>query len=728
MESSLESISIIKEENNGQNKENINNKRKILEKEEEINFDKSLELSKIEVIDEQIKEKNKNEEDINDILDYSFIKENNTIKDKKFIKNNKSKITKEELNNIPLPIFSCIYCCNENISFNHLSKEIISNKYLFQTSVYDMNQLDNLISGKRANNKLYDIVINNYENLNDYYNKEKIGFFFDSKKFGKKCEKSETNTKKKFRIKFEEKVNKKKKDFYFKEIKGMHKISKNSLNNKCLFNSNSIINNYSSLAGLIPTGPELIQNFAEKKNNSLNSSHVSNLNMQGNAWKKNEIGLIGKDNNKHYVENIIEKIDKNVESDILDFLGVNDLKRKINKKDIDWEETYYDINKPIIDDDIFETSKEKEENVLNYSNNIHNKNRNRININIKYENKLNNNDSKHISINSENKSNIKISIFNISKSLASTNTSSNIIQKNKENKENKSLSVFLKKSNIFNFENNSMLSPRYNNLIIKDKRKAQKELKENNLSPSISKIRKNDCDTKSFKRLFGNGNSCLDLKNIHKKILFNHTVNINKDLNENKNVNNNHIDIDIKTSKLNIKESPKNLFLYSSNKNQTQINKENPGSKSYNKYKFLLNNNIKNNEVVNNRTFLDKMIKRFKSNKDGNKKQSTFNSVFKLNNKNIEQSHFKSRINNIKYSLIMSNKEKKINILNFSKKGTNIKNLESEYINNLMTPKINNKENNVLEKQFITENNNKTEGARVNMKLYKLKNEIRIIS
>ena len=720
MDSSLENISIIKEENSIKNKEDFNDKIKIIQREDAINFDKSLELSKIEAIDDQIKEKNKNEEDINNISDYSFIKGNNITNKKNLIKKNKNKITKEELNNIPLPIFSCIYCCNEKISFTHLSCEIISDKYLFQTSVYDINQLDNLILGKRTNkindNKLYDIVINNYENLKNFYDKEKINTFFKSKKFVKKCEKNEINIKKKFRMKLEEKVSKKKKDFYFREIKGMHKISKNSLNNKCLFNSNSIINNYSSLAGLIPTGPELIQNLAEKKNNSLDSSHLSNLNMQGNSWKKNEIGLIGKDNNKHYVENIIEKFDKNVESDIFEILGVNDLKRKINKKDIEWEETYYDINKPLIDDDIFEKSKEKGKNILNNRSNIHSKNRNRSNKNMNYDNKQNVKDSKHISINSDNKSNIKISIFNISKSLASTNTSSNIIPKNKDNK---SLSVSLNKNKIFNIENNSMLSPRYNHLIIKDIRKTKKEIKESNLSPSFSK--------KSYKKIFGYGNSCLELKNIHKKILFNHTVNINKDINEYRNMNNNHIDIDLKTSKLNLKETPKNLHLYAIKKNNIQINKENPINRSYNKYKLLLNNNNKNNESVNNRTFLDKMIKRFKSNKEGNVKHSTLNSVFKFN-KNIEQSQIKTSISNIKYSLIiLHNKGKKLKALNFYK-GINMKSLENDYINNnFITPNLNKIENNILGKKFVTENNNNG-NINFHRKFNNLKKEIRIIS
>ena len=238
MESSLESISIINDENNTMNKENMEK----IKGEEDFNFDKSLEISKIEIRDGNIKQKNKNEEDNNiddnnNSSEYSFIKENEIANnDKNIIKKekNKNKITKEELNYIPLPIFSCIYCCDEKVSFNHLSKEIISNKYLFQTSIYDIKTLDNLISGKRElkiyDNKLYNIVINNFENLKDFFVMKKINKFFKSKIFKTKCECDEINIKKKFRIKLEEKVNKKKKDFYFKEIKGMYKISKHSLN------------------------------------------------------------------------------------------------------------------------------------------------------------------------------------------------------------------------------------------------------------------------------------------------------------------------------------------------------------------------------------------------------------------------------------------------------------------------------------------------------------------
>ena len=719
----FKNISIIKEENTNQNNYNFNSNIRLM-KEDELNFEKSLEISKIENKEEQIKQKNGNEENINininDISDYSFITDNEIINNKK--KTNKNKITKEELNNIPLPIFSCIYCCNEKISFNHLSNEIISNKYLFQTSIYDLKQLDILITGKRSQkeeeNKLINIVINNFENLKAFYNKKESRYIFGTNKYGITCKKNEAIIKKRFRMKLEEQLNKKKKDFYFKEIKGMYKITKNSLNNKCLFNSNSIINNYSSLAGLIPAG-ETMQNIIEKKNNSINSSRISNLNMQGNnplPWKKNEIGLIGKDNNKHYVENIIEKIDKNGESDILDFLGENDLKRKINRKDIEWEETYYDINKPIIDDDIINTSIDMEENFLNYSNNNKiNKNRNNMNIIIEKQKNINNN-SKHISINSENKSHLKLSIFNNSKSLASTNTSSNIIQKNKENR---SLSIFLNKN--FNIGNNS--SPRNNNIIIKNIRNNRKLLKERELSPSISKKGIIDFDTKSYKKIFGIGNVLLDSKNIHKKILFNHTVNIKKDIKEYKNIYNKHIDI-------NIKDDTKNIFFMNNiNHNKININKENINNKSYNKLIYNNNDNDKNINTENNITFFDKMIKRFKSNKDSNKKRSIFNPIFKFN-KNNEKPQMKSPpINNIKYSLILpQNKDKKLNLLNFNKNSIIIKSLENDYINNFVSTNMCKKENNLLERKMITENNYKENNINQNRNFNYLKNGIRIIS
>ena len=701
MDISIDSISTIKVENDNKIKKNNEFQVEAKNKEDDFNFEKSFELSKIEILDEIYKQKTDDEvNNINDISDYSFDKENNkkNSKEKKIKK--KKKIKGEELNNIPLPIFSCIFCCNEIVSFRHLSNEIISNKYLFQTSIYDIKQLDFLISGKINkkidNDKLLDIILNNFENIKEFINGDKINNFFKSKKFKTRCEYNKLLIKNKFRTKFEEKVNKKKKDFYFKEIKGTYKISKNSLNNKCLFNTNSLINNYSSLAGLIPKESELIHNLAEKQNNSITSSHLSNINIHGNM-NKNEIGLIGKDNNKHYVENIVEKIDKNVESDIFDFLGENDLKRKINKKDIEWEDTYYDINNPIIKD--YEINNQlflEEDNILEIINQRDNKNKNNHNKNI-YNKHNTINNIKSITINSENKSNIKMSIFNNSKSLASTNTSSNIIMKDKENK---TLSIFINKNKMLNIENNSALSPRHKNIILKN----------------LTKSSKKDVESNRFKKIFGNGNSFLDLKNIHKKISFNHTLNIYRDLNECSNIKNKHINRDIVLSNLNIKE--KNLLDYNIDKNMNKIN-------SY-KYKLILDNN-KKNEIMNNNNTFEKIMKRFKSNKY-NKNNFVYNSVFKFT-KDKEKPFMKSPINNIKYSVIHSYKSQKINkfnIFNLKKKDLNIK-TENEYLNNFISPKPNIKVNNIFEKQSITDNNI-NDNMKYKRKLNVYKNDIRIIS
>ena len=70
-----------------------------------------------------------------DICDKSMEEEMNrvTLKSNEDIKINlvKPKITKNDLNTIPLPIFDCIYCANEKIVFNHLINEKFSLKYLY---------------------------------------------------------------------------------------------------------------------------------------------------------------------------------------------------------------------------------------------------------------------------------------------------------------------------------------------------------------------------------------------------------------------------------------------------------------------------------------------------------------------------------------------------------------------------------------------------------------------
>ena len=162
-------ISIIRIPNNVNDEEN--NKMQDLDK----NFELSI-VSKIEKKDEQIKYNKANtildNIDNNNPLDPS-VKQKRKVVNNSFkfynlseVKSeNNKKLKKEDLDNIPLPIFSCIYCSNEKVSFTHFSNEIISNKYLFQTSIYDLKLLDYLIDFNFTsdnfdkNNKLLNIYL-----------------------------------------------------------------------------------------------------------------------------------------------------------------------------------------------------------------------------------------------------------------------------------------------------------------------------------------------------------------------------------------------------------------------------------------------------------------------------------------------------------------------------------------------------------------------------------------
>ena len=88
----------------------------------------------------------------------------------------KKKLSKEDLYNIPLPIFSCIYCSNEKIVYNHLINENLSKKYYLQTSIYDIKLLDKIIisninlSHYKITSLLSEVILNNTEFLIHYYN------------------------------------------------------------------------------------------------------------------------------------------------------------------------------------------------------------------------------------------------------------------------------------------------------------------------------------------------------------------------------------------------------------------------------------------------------------------------------------------------------------------------------------------------------------------------------
>ena len=305
----------------------------------------------------------------------NIINKNNNVDNNRkmslFYKQDPKKLTKDDLNYIPLPVFSCIYCSNDEISFKHLSKEIISDKYLFQTSIFDIIQLNKLIDKQPIidkdikNEKLISLILRNTEFLRNYNSKDISYEFFKSNNYLDMINKELIKTKKIFLNGIEGSVLKKKIDFYFM---GINKISKNSLNNKCLFNStNSLINNYNAFSGFVETIP--INNNININNGKINNN-ISNISINFNSISSNnnEIGNLGKDNNNLLVS-VVEKIEKTIESvneiddkeEIMDFFKF-DTERKIKKDDIIWDNNEYNIWNPNISDD--EILKKEENNKI----------------------------------------------------------------------------------------------------------------------------------------------------------------------------------------------------------------------------------------------------------------------------------------------------------------------------------------------------------------------------
>ena len=154
-------------------------------------IESSLKLSEIE---NKENEQTKKFDTINSYNFESISISNQTKKNKKKVKNLKRKLTKEGLNNIPLPIFSCIYCSNDEIAFNHLIKENLYNKYYLQISVYDIKlinkimEISPIIDNYNKNIPIVNVILKNTEFIRQFYKKKVIKTFFLSEKIRKKCE------------------------------------------------------------------------------------------------------------------------------------------------------------------------------------------------------------------------------------------------------------------------------------------------------------------------------------------------------------------------------------------------------------------------------------------------------------------------------------------------------------------------------------------------------------
>ncbi len=273
------------------------------------------------------------------------------------------KRNKDELNLTPLPIFSCIYCSNDNVAFSHLSREILSDKYLFITSNYDMDELnklinDSLIEKDNQNDKLIKIIIEYTEYFKRYYIKKESENFLKGNPFKTFCVNNEKFIQHYFNTKVENSINRKKNELIFREIKN---IPRNSNQNKSLFNTtNSLVNNIAAF-NIQENNINTNKNYSNISDiNSFSLNYDNNYSANNNNIKLLNVYSIGMD---FIVENI-DKDSEEEEEDFLKFLRF-DLRRKINHDDIIWENKSFDIWNPIFCDDEIEENDNNNENKNN---------------------------------------------------------------------------------------------------------------------------------------------------------------------------------------------------------------------------------------------------------------------------------------------------------------------------------------------------------------------------
>ena len=333
---------------------NINNNQ-ILQSPNCINNEYFLESSlKLSEIENKENEQVKKLESINSYNFESISINISKQKPKVNIKNIKKKITKEDLNNIPLPIFSCIYCSNEKISFNHLITEIIYDKYFLQTSIYDMKSLDEIIKIKTnlyinmRNSPLINLVIKSTEFIRHYYNKNELNKIFESKKIKKIYEENYNKAYCVFIRKLKYKLMiKKRKDFSNNKtcqnkffLFNDYKTSFQKHNNNSSFTNDNLTTNKNSMTNTTGTiSPNIHSSLSLNNNNNDNGNNINICFNYNNA-----------------MESIMEKIEKNEESDgeseekfINTILGEsNHSTKRTEKNKISFENKYYDIWNPDI--------------------------------------------------------------------------------------------------------------------------------------------------------------------------------------------------------------------------------------------------------------------------------------------------------------------------------------------------------------------------------------------
>lgn len=487
----------------------------------------------------------------------------------------KKKLTKEDLNDIPLPIFACIYCSNDYISFKHLSNEILSSKYYNLTSVYDMRALDELIRYHHIIDtftekpSLLNLIIMNTEYIRQYYEKSDVISFFNSNKFQKFYICNNREIKKRLIYRLENCIIRKKNKDLTNRIVNTNKFANknfsyykyNGNNSNHLFNDNcyNINGNIKNSNIFGTTCPGTGYNCSS---NNIISFSINNYDNNNNNNNNCNIGV----NNINMMENIIEKIEKNGKSESdegsEEFLNIfgseSQLHRKINKNKISFEENYYNIWDPdftqieqnLDERDVREEAKlndlevNQKGNLKDCKNNLSNddKKRNKIKINnLKIGNKIKNiinyRGNNHIksSLNYTLTSNLKNNEFttisrNENKILREINIKSRKYQTNQQTNKNdlisKNIDDIIPKEQ---FKNNNIFHLK--SLFIHKNLKNQSNHYNKNLLNFLNKPNKNILNKNS---LFFEKKKDLDKKqkdeNINKKIK-NITINVNQSKN-----------------------------------------------------------------------------------------------------------------------------------------------------------------------------------------------------
>ena len=247
----------------------------------------------------------------------------------------KHKITKNDLNKIPLPIFDCIYCANEKIVFNHLINEEISLKYLYNGDKIDLSLINILIENNllsienKTNMDIKKLISNKNKNINIYKLKSLINLILN-------------NTE------------------YFSKFYNINE-SKNYLKQKRKRDNNYNINIKKNKIKKIDKFAFGNKKYGQEKNNLFDDDSSDNINENYEKINKITQNIIENENIK--TEN--NKLDNSIEDKICD--GFNrlldddsfiDLSRKIKWNDIEFEKKPYNIWETNSIDDNIELEKD----------------------------------------------------------------------------------------------------------------------------------------------------------------------------------------------------------------------------------------------------------------------------------------------------------------------------------------------------------------------------------